>query len=316
MSTKSVLVSGAAGFIGRAVTRRLADSGHEVVVALRRRRDVAGASRQIDVGDLAAPGDVLTNAMRGVMAVVHAAGMAHRTGVDPAAMAAANVVAARRVAEAAASRGVPRFVLISSSAVFGKSRSDRFCEASTPQPDDEYARSKLAGEAAVRSALEDTATKLVVVRPCAVIGPGCAGNIPRLVQLIKSGWPLPFRTINNARSFIDVDDLSDLLAISINAEHAPSLVIAAHPKPISTPDLIRALARGLDRRKILLPFPPELLGLGAAILGQASHWKSFAGSFQADVSVAQQALGFRPTTSVETALEQTASSLRYDNTVS
>ncbi|WP_048858197.1 NAD-dependent epimerase/dehydratase family protein, partial [Acidiphilium multivorum] len=98
MSERTVLVSGAAGFIGRAVTARLALSGAEVVVALRRARAVPGAARAVDAGDLAAPAPALVNAMRGVGAVVHAAGLAHRTGVDPAALAAANVTAARRVA--------------------------------------------------------------------------------------------------------------------------------------------------------------------------------------------------------------------------
>ncbi len=309
MSVSSVLVSGAAGFIGRAVTRRLADSGYEVIVALRHAQDVPGAGRQIESGDLAAPRPVLANAMRGVTAVVHAAGLAHRTGSDPTAMASANVAAARSVAEIAASRAVPRFILVSSAAVFGKARPDRFSETSIVQPDDAYAHSKLAGEAAVRTVLAGTATKLVVIRPCAVVGPGCAGNIPRLIRLIKSGWPLPFRTISNARSFIHVDDLAALITASIKVDHAPELVVAAHPIPISTPDLIRALARGLELHRTLLPCPQHLLAVGATALGKASLWRSFAGSFHADVSLARQALGFSAPISIAEALEQTASNM-------
>ncbi|WP_029313478.1 MULTISPECIES: NAD-dependent epimerase/dehydratase family protein [Acidiphilium] len=314
MSASSVLVSGAAGFIGRAVTLHLAASRHEVVVALRRPRDIPGASRQVDAGDLAAPDPALANAMRGVAAVVHAAGLAHRTGVDPTAMASANVTAARRVAEIAASRGVPRFVLVSSAAVFGKSRPDPFSESSIVGPDDPYARSKLDGERAVRDALAGSATSLVIIRPCAVVGPGCAGNIPRLIQLIESRWPLPFGRIRNKRSFIDVDDLAALIGRTINAKEVPDILIAAHEQPISTPDLIRALMRGLSRRRALLPVPERVLQAGATAAGKASLWQSFAGSFQADVSLTARTLGYRAPTSVENALQRTAAAIRYNNT--
>ncbi|MCF3947892.1 NAD-dependent epimerase/dehydratase family protein [Acidiphilium iwatense] len=310
MSPRAVLVSGASGFIGRAVTARLAESGIEVVVALRRQRDIPGAARAVDASDLAAPDPALANAMRGVGTVIHAAGLAHRTGVNPAALAAANVTAASRVAEIAASRGVPRFILVSSAAVFGKTRVDVFTEASEPRPDDSYAHSKLGGEIAVRAALAGTATRLVVVRPCAVVGPGCAGNIPRLARLIGKGLPLPFGAIRNARSFVAIGDLAGLIDAAIRADDPPELAIAAHPEPIGTPDLIRALARGLGRRTILVPLPAALLGAAARAAGKAALWQSFAGSFRADVTIARDRLGFTAATPIETALEMTGTALR------
>lgn len=309
MSGRTVLVSGASGFIGRAVTATLAVDT-EVVVALRRSRDVPGAARAVDAGDLAAPGPALANAMRGVSAVVHAAGLAHRTGVDPAAMAAANVTAARRVAEAAVARGVPRLILVSSAAVFGKMRDDIFNETSSPRPDDAYAASKLEGETAVRTAVAGSSTRLVIVRPCAVVGPGCAGNIPRLVRLVGRGLPLPFRAIRNARSFIAVNDLAALIRAAIMVENPPDCVIAAHPQPVSTPGLIRALARGLGRRVVLLPAPQSWLGAAMRMTGQGEQWRSFSGSFQANVDLARTGLGFTAATPVEVALEATASGMR------
>lgn len=310
LANRVVLVSGAAGFVGGAVTRHLASAGHEVVVALRHAGDVPGAARVVEAGDLAAPEHSLATAMRGVGAVVHAAGLAHRSGVDPADLARANVAAAARVAEVAVSRGVPCFVLVSSAAVYGKRREGRFSELSSPMPDDDYARSKLEGEAAVRAILAGTRTRLTIVRPCAVVGPGCAGNIPRLVRAIRRPLPLPFGAIDNRRSFIAVQDLAGLIGSVIMADAAPEIVIAAHPVAISTTELIRALGSGLGRRRWLLPVPGRLLGMAAAAAGRAELWKSFAGSFEADVSLARDRLGFVAPTSIPIALERTAASLR------
>lgn len=310
MNDRAVLVSGASGFIGRSVTARLASSGYEVVVALRRPREVPGAARAVDVGDLAAPAPALDIAMRGVTAVIHAAGLAHRTGVDPAAMAAANVVAARRVAEAAVARGVPRLILVSSAAVFGKQRSDVFDESSEPGPDDAYAASKLEGEGEVRKVIAGSGTRLVIVRPCAVVGPGCAGNVRRLVRLVRLGMPLPFGGIRNLRSFISVDDLARLIERAVDAPDPPDCVIAAHPEPIGTPDLIRSLARGLGRRIVLLPAPSSWLETAARMAGRGELWRSFAGTFHADVDLARITLGFSAVTPVPQALETTAAAMR------
>lgn len=310
MAVGPVLVSGAAGFVGREVTRRLAESGLEVVVALRRPAEVPGAARSVTAGDLAAPAPVLETAMRGVSAVVHAAGRAHRLGAAPAALAAANVTAAATVARIAARRGTRLFVLVSSAAVFGRRRDGVIDETSATRPDDEYASSKLAGETAVRDALAGTATRLVVVRPCAVVGPGCAGNVPRLARLVATGVPLPFGAIGNRRSFIAVEDLAALIEAVLRAETPPGCVIAAHPEPVSTPDLIRALARGLGRRAVLLPVPQGLLATAARWSGRGALWDSFAGSLHVDPRAAREALGFSAATPVAEALAATASALR------
>lgn len=303
-----VLVSGAAGFVGRAVTQALGAAGCSVVVALRRSgAALPGAARAIDAGDLAAPAPALSAAMRGVSVVVHAAGLAHRTGVDPAALAAANVTAAARVAEIAAARGAKRFILVSSAAVHGKAPDGVVTEASEPDPDDAYAASKLEGEQAVQRVLAGTGTELVIIRPCAVVGPGCAGNIPRLVRLIARSRLLPFGAIGNQRSFIAIEDLAALIVAAAQSKQpVPEIVLAAHPEPIATPDLIRALAQGLERRLFLVPVPASWLGLAARAANQGPAWRSFAGSFRAHPILAQQRLGFTAQIPLEAAFAATA----------
>ena len=311
LGSGAVLVSGAGGFVGSAVTEALGAAGCSVVVALRRSGAAPpGAERAITAGDLAAPEPALSAAMRGVSVVIHAAGLAHRTGIEPAALAAANVTAAARVAEIAAARGAKRFILVSSAAVHGKAPDGVVTEASEPDPDDAYAASKLEGEQAVRRVLAGTGTALVIIRPCAVVGPGCAGNIPRLVRVIARSRVLPFGAIGNQRSFIARADLAALIVAATQATHAlPEIILAAHPEPIASPDLIRALAQGLERRIFLAPVPASWLGLAARAAKQGSAWRSFAGSFRAHPVLAQQELGFTAQIPLEAILSATARSV-------
>lgn len=146
--------------------------------------------------------------------------------------------------------------------------------------------------------------RLCIVRPTAVIGPQCPGNIPSLIKVLQKGLPLPLRAIDNARSFIDVEDLADLITLLVTG-HAPELVLAAHPTPISTPDLIRALAKGLHRPARLLPIPPSWLDLAARAVGKSRMWQSLSGNLIVQPEAALK-LGWQPTTSIAASFEKTA----------
>jgi UDP-glucose 4-epimerase len=170
--------------------------------------------------------------------------------------------------------------------------------------------SKFEGEMAVRAMLVGAKTNLVIVRPCAVVGPGCAGNIPRLVRLIMRVPILPFGAICNLRSFIAIDDLAALIGHAALSARSPEVVLAAHRTPISTPDLIRALAYGLERKVFLAPIPVSWLGEAAKCFGHWRQWQGFSGSFQADVGLARHTFGFDAQTPVFDALIATAKWVR------
>jgi UDP-glucose 4-epimerase len=124
------------------------------------------------------------------------------------------------------------------------------------------------------------------------------------------GVPLPFASIRNARSFIALEDLARLVELVLLAGTAPPLVLAAHPEPVSTPALIRALAEGMGVAPRLLPFPPALLGLAAKITGRRAMWQSLAGSF-AVTPRAALAMGWKP---AETLAETLRATSWYYNT--
>jgi UDP-glucose 4-epimerase len=300
---RRILVTGAAGYIGGAIIRALADGGWSVIGGVRRDVAVPPYVTPFITGDLAQFGTDFPP----VDAVVHAAGLGHRRGVPRAVWHAANVDAAVNVASAARRAGASRFVLISTAHVHGRIHDGVVTDATPPHPMDDYATSKLEAEAAVGAAF---GAGLTIIRPVAVIGPNCPGNLQLLMKFLRAGIPLPFASIRNARSFIQVNDLARLVALALRANAPPAVMLAAHPAAIATPELIRALADGMNLKPRLLPCPPALLAAGAAAAGRAAMWQSLAGSFCSDPAAAL-ALGWTPAQSLRESLVDVG---RYHNT--
>lgn len=283
---KRVFVTGANGYVGGALTRALVASAFPVLGGVRNLSPLASDVTPLVTGDLA----VANLQLDGVRAVVHAAGLAHKRGVTAAVWQQANVDASVTVARAALAAGVERFIFISTIGVYGRSVSFTVDEASPLNPQGGYALSKLQAETALREIL---GARLTIIRPAAVIGPNCPGNLQLLMKLLAKGIPLPFAAIKNQRSFIDADDLARLVVMVLNADAAPELAIAASPETIATPQLIRLLAEGMATEARLLAFPPSVLAFGARLLGRGAIWQSLAGSFAADPKAALK-LGWTP----------------------
>jgi nucleoside-diphosphate-sugar epimerase len=265
-----IFVSGAAGYIGGAIARHAAAT-HSVYGGVRRKQELGPGVKPVITGDLAETRFGLPE----VDVVVHAAGLGHKRGVNRATWQRQNVDAALNLARAA-----------------------KLVEAK---------QSKLDAERAVVAVFGPNAS---IIRPTAVIGPGCPGNVQLLIKLLRRGIPLPFASLQNRRGFIPVADLAALALAVAQAETPPPVVLAAHPETISTPALIRALADGLGVPARLVPCPAAPLGLGATLLGRGAMWQSLSGNFETAPRAAL-ALGWKPAESLAESLAATA---RYHNT--
>ena len=291
-----VFVSGANGFIGRAITRQLLQAGHDVIGGLRTPTPLANGVVPLVTGDLAAAIPALSE----VDAVIHTAGLAHQMGRSVDTMMRGNVTAAENLARATPANA--RFIFLSSIVVHGRANPAPITDSTPAAPADDYARSKHAAEQALARQL---GPRLHIIRPTAVIGPHCPGNIPLLLKAIRRGLPLPLGAIRNQRSFIDVEDLAHL-TIMLLEKSPPPVVLAAHPTPISTPALIRALAKGLNRPARLLPVPPAWMALMTGIAGKRQMWQSLAGDLVVHPEAALL-LGWQPACPLAASLESTAS---------
>ena len=305
-----VLVSGATGFVGRALLARLQGPGHAVRAALRTPTSTGAAGEIAVVGDIG-PDTDWQQALTDIDCVVHLAARAHVFD-DPGAGLLAdyrriNVLGTTRLAQQAAAAGVRRFVFLSSVKVNGESTAAQpFSDVDPPLPEDAYGISKREAEDALWQIGADTGMEVVILRAPLVYGPGVKGNFLRLLRVVARGLPLPLASIDNRRSLIYVGNLVDAIVACIDVPAAAGKTwLVSDGEDVSTPALIRKLAAASGKPPRLLPCPVALLRFGAALLGQRAALQRLTGSLQVDSSRIRRELGWQPRYSLDQGLNAT-----------
>ena len=299
-----IAVSGATGFIGRALAARLLATSHGVVALTRQPANLPGAE-VYPLGDLERA-DGLEDALHGVDSVVHLAARAHVLKEAPGAdvgtlYRAANVDATCRLARAAVACGVRRFVFVSSIKVLGeRTLHAPFTAASPVNPADAYAQSKWEAEQALQQVAAETGLDVIVVRPPLVYGPGVGANFQRLMALVRRGLPLPLGAIRNQRSMVALDNLVDLLLRCLKAPtviNEPVLVSDGYD--LSTPALVRLIAAAMGRPARLLPVPETALRLAGRLTGRSAEIDRLCSSLRVDTRRTRELLEWCAPLSVE-----------------
>lgn len=302
----SVLVTGATGFVGRALGEHLSRHAVDWVPAVRR---PSGLHGERPVGEIDARSD-WGAALAGCTAVVHLAARVHvmnDTAADPLALyRATNTDATLNLARQAAAMGVRRFVFVSSIKVNGEGRDAPYRETDPPAPEDAYALSKWEAEQGLWRIARETGLEVVVLRPPLVYGPGVKANFRRLIDTVARGWPLPLGAVGNRRSLLYLGNFVD--AIRVCVEHpaaAGQTFLIDDGAPVSTPALIRALAQAMGRPARLLPVPVGLLRFAGLLVGRGAAVARLTGSLWLDGSLIRTRLGWTPPYSMAAGLAAT-----------
>lgn len=307
-----VLVTGAAGFVGRALCDGLLRHGKAIRGTFRQnagRQALLECVEPTVIGTINAITDWKA-ALRGCEVVVHLAARVHAmedTAQNRLALyRVTNTDATLNLARQAAQAGVKRFVFISTIKVNGEGRDTPYRETDAPAPEDPYAISKWEAEQGLRQIEQETGLEVVILRPPLVYGPGVKANFRRLLDTIARGWPLPLGAIRNQRSLLYLGNFVD--AIRLCVEHpdaAGQTFVLDDGTPVSTPELVRAVAHAMGRPARLLPIPAGWLEVAGAMVGKRAAVARLTGSLYVDGSEIRSRLGWTPPYSMADGLAAT-----------
>lgn len=312
-----ILITGANGFVGSALCRRLRDAGMRVRGGVRDRSNIPMNSSSEGEGfdwvvlHDRSSGEEADQVLHGVQAVIHLAARVHimedRAGDPLGEFRRINTDWTERLARAAARQGVRRFVFVSSVKVNGEESTMPFTEQDAPNPQDPYGISKWEAEQALATVSAETGLEIVVVRSPLVYGPGVGGNFLHLLKTLRTGVPLPLALVENRRSLIFLGNLVDaLMHCAQDTRAAGRTYLVSDGEDLSTPELIQRLAKALGVSARLWNFPLPLLRLIGQVLGKSMVIERLLGSLQIDSSRIRRELDWHPPCSVDDGLAETA----------
>lgn len=309
----TVLVTGANGFIGKAVCAELPVRGYRVRGVVRNRLNVAFQSgfECLEMDEVNALTD-WSDALKGVDSVVHLAARVHLmrdTAAEPLAeFRRTNVALTMNLARQAAAQGVQRFVFISSIKVNGEVTpvGQPFTAEDVPRPVDPYGISKYEAEQGLLCLAADTGMEVVIIRPVLVYGRGVKANFYSMMKWLQKGIPLPLGALPNRRSFLALGNLVDLIRTCV--EHpaaANQIFLATDGEDLSISDLLRRTGAAMGKSARLIPVPVVILRAAARLAGQEAVVQRLCDSLQADISKTRRLLNWRPPINLDIALKET-----------
>lgn len=314
---KSVVITGASGFLGRALLNRLLTEQHIVVTATVRKGfdDRPAGVREAVVGDISGDTD-WSHALIGADTVIHCAARVHMlkdSASDPLeSFRQVNRDGTLALARQAARAGVRRFVFLSTIGVNGGETQELpFSAEDPPAPHSPYAISKYEAELGLADIAADTGMEVVIIRPPLVYGAGAPGNFRSMVKWLSRGVPLPLGSVTNMRSYVALDNLVDLIVLCIEHPAAAGRVfVVCDGEDLSTTDFLRRTAAAMGLRARLWPVPMAWLRLAATLIGKPELGQRLCGSLQIDARPTQQILGWSPAVSVDAGLKKAVEGYR------
>lgn len=308
-----VVVSGANGFVGRALCSALLAAGYRVTGLVRRAGEcVDGVTEWVDTSTDYSGIDQNWPTGPAADCMVHAAARVHvmrDAAADPdAAFRATNVDGTLRLAAAAQQHGVPRFVFVSSIKAVAENDNGRpLREDDPPRIDDAYGRSKRAAEESLIRLGDVTGLEIVIARPPLVYGPQVRANFLRLMDAVWRGVPLPLGAADARRSIIYVGNLADaLMRCATDPRAARQCFHVADSTAPSVAELVRSLALHLGKPARLLPVPAGWLRALGRLTGRSAQIDRLISSLQVDTSHIRDVLGWEPPFSTDQGLSATA----------
>lgn len=311
-----MLVTGATGFVGKALVTDLFSKACEVKGLVRQPSLVLPlAVEQIVVGDLLeltvdGSSSFLREIFNGIDVVVHTAARVHvmnDSASNPLAeFRKVNCDATLVLARLAAESGVKRFVFLSSIKVNGEltQLGHPFTPDDVNVPDDPYGLSKYEAEQGLLALAQETEMEVVIIRPPLVYGPGVKANFASMMKWVGKPVPLPFGAIYNQRALVALDNLVSFIGLCADRDKSPKaanqIFLISDGEDMSTTQLFRKVRQAFNLQSPsgikarLVPVPVFIMTFFAKLLGKGGVSNRLFASLQVDSSKARDLLGWEP----------------------
>jgi nucleoside-diphosphate-sugar epimerase len=300
---KSVLITGATGFVGRALVSYFCGQGEYRVTAMVRPGVVweEASARVVRVSDITKV-DATSFQGMGFDVVIHAAARVHvmkEVAKDSLAeFRAVNVVGTQKLLNAVPMKKGCQFIFISSLKVLGdRSQSGaKFSHLSEYNPADPYAKSKVEAEQLLLGRAELGEFDLTIIRPPLIYGHGVAGNFASLAKVVRSGIPLPLGLMSgNKRSMIGIDNLISVVERCVETRRARNaLFLVSDDFDVSTLELFQSIRKAIGSYSPAIPVPLLICKLFATLLGRGSQLARLTESLAVDIEHTKQVLDWQP----------------------
>ncbi len=298
-----ILVTGANGFIGRHLTHHLRQAGHHVIACVRQQQH----ADETAIGDVAAF-DQWSQLLTNIDCVMHLAGRVHQTSKQEAhntnAFTRDNVHVTQRLLDACSQHSVRHVIFLSTIAVLGYDSGDTLFTSDTSlAPYNPYSVSKAQAEA-----LFDTyPLPYTIIRVPLTYGANVRANFYTLLKAVSRQVPLPFGRIHNQRSVLYVGNLTHAMeAIACRESCYGQTLLLDDGAPVSSQQLIRAMAQALSVRPHLLPMPANMMQTATKMIGRPELYHKLCGTLAMDSTESYRMAGTSPPYSMEAGLQDTA----------
>ena len=306
-----ILLTGATGFIGKALVSELIKQDFDLSIAVRQKTNLfPNKVKQYVVGDFESNPD-FSNILTKIDCVIHLAGRAHVIDKTKASILnefrKLNTEFTLNLAKQSATAGVKRFIFLSSIRVNGNQNTKPFLEIDTPNPQEPYAISKHEAEQGLLKLAENSSLKVVIIRSPLVYGKDAPGNFGRLVQWAsaKIMLPLPLGAVNNSRSLIAIDNLVRFIILCVLHEKAVNeIFLISDNDTYSTTELLNKIAKAFNKQALLFTVPVNWMIFVAKLLGKEADSVRLFSSLIIDSSKARDLLGWHSITTIDKQLNK------------